>query len=127
MISLWNNLMSPLGMYKNTTFKPVCPADGLRPNGGFGCGDDACAFDFEAATNEHVWKIQDGDVAAELRFTGIGGNVDCFPKKGSLAEDFAAAHFDIPGRVKGWLRMGGRKWKIHGGLGIRDHGVGVRD
>jgi hypothetical protein len=124
MISLWNNLMSPHGMYKNTTFKPLRAAD-LRPNGGFGCGDDTCTFDFVAG--EHVWRIHDGEVSAELRFTDISGNVDCFPKKGSLAEDFAAAHFDIPGTVRGWVEMGGSRWDIAGALGIRDHGWGVRD
>jgi hypothetical protein len=59
-------------------------------------------------------------VAAELRFADISGNVDCFPKRGSLAEDFAAAHFDVPGTVRGWLRMGDRRWEIGGGLGVRD-------
>jgi len=99
MISLWSSLMSPAGMYKTTTSKPC----DLRPQGGYGSGGDTRTFDFE--DGQDVWRIRDGDVAAELRFADISGNVDYFPRHGSLAEDFAAAHFDIPGTVRGWLRM----------------------
>jgi hypothetical protein len=123
MVSLWNNLMSPVGMYKNTIFKPLRDSD-LLPNGGFGCGDETCISEY--VDGEHIWKIVDGDVSAELRFRDIGGNVDCFPKKGSLSEDFAAAHFDIPGKVSGWLKMQGKEWEVNA-LGIRDHGWGTRD
>jgi hypothetical protein len=122
MVSLWSSLMSPVGMYKNTIFKPLRPED-LLDNGGFGCGDDTCTSEF--INGEHIWKIQDRGVSAELRFKDISGNVDCFPKKGSLAEDFASAHFDIPGKVTGWMKMDGKEWKING-LGIRDHGFGTR-
>lgn len=65
--------MSSIGMYKNTIFKPLRPAD-LRPNGGFGCGDNTCTFDF--IDGEHAWKIKDGDISAELRFTDMSGNAE---------------------------------------------------
>jgi hypothetical protein len=34
MVTLWNNLMSPVGTYKNTIFKPLREED-LLPSGGF--------------------------------------------------------------------------------------------
>jgi hypothetical protein len=123
MVTLWSSLMSPVGTYKKTTFQPLREED-LLPSGGFGCGDDTCTVEY--IDGEHIWNIQDGEVSAQLRFTDISGNVDPFPKKGSLAEDFAAAHFDIPGTVTGWMKMKGKEWKING-LGIRDHGWGKRD
>lgn len=123
-VSLWNNLIAPEGTYKNTTFLSLRETDKLA-NGGFGCGDETCITYFE--NGKHVWKINDGHVSAELYFEDTGPNVDCFPKRGSLAEEFASAHFDIPGVVTGWLKIGDKKYVLTKGLGIRDHGWGIRD
>jgi hypothetical protein len=122
--SLWSNLHAPEGIYKNTTFKPLRDADFLD-NRGFGCGDDTTKTYFK--DGEHVWEIDDGEWSAELRFKDLGPNVDCFPKSSSLVSDFAANHFDIPGTLTGWMKIGYKKYEIKNGLGVRDKGWGPRE
>ncbi len=122
-IALWNALMSPQGMYKKTSFLPLREADRLA-NGGFGGGDDTCRCEY--IDGEHIWTIEDGDVSARLVHVDTGPNVDCYPKGTSMADDFAAAHLDIPGTVGGWLKVKGKQYQV-AGLSIRDHGWGPRD
>ncbi|KAH7142146.1 hypothetical protein EDB81DRAFT_797940 [Dactylonectria macrodidyma] len=43
-----------------------------------------------------------------------------------MDEDFATAHFDVPGRVTGELKMAGQTYDIDG-LSLRDHAWGNRD
>jgi hypothetical protein len=123
-VSLWNNIVSPVGWYKNDHYKPLRKAD-LQDNGGFGCGDDTCRFEF--LNGEHVWTISDGDVSARLAFRDIGKNVDGFPKKGALSEEFTSAHLDIPGTVSGQVKIKGKEYKVNNAFAIRDHGWGSRD
>lgn len=122
-IALWNTLWSPQGIYKKTAYQPLREADRLA-NGGFGGGDDTCRSEY--LEGRHVWTIQDGEVSARLVHVDTGPNVDCYPKNNRLADDFAAAHLDIPGRVSGWLEVKGRRYEL-AGLSLRDHGWGVRD
>lgn len=123
MVTLWNVLVGPAGMQKKVHYVPLRQADMLA-SGGFGGGDESCRCEF--IDGEHVWTIDEGDVSGRIAFKDVGPNVDCFPKKGIMKEGFSTAHFDIPGKVSGVLRMKGNEYKVDG-LGIRDHGWGPRD
>lgn len=122
-IALWNNLIAPEGVYRKTVYQPLREADRLA-SGGYGGGDDTCRCEY--LNGEHVWSIQDGDVSAELRHTDFSPNVDCYPKNGAIGDDFAPAHFDVPGQVTGWLKVKGKEYRVNG-LSVRDHGWGPRD
>jgi len=121
-IALWNNLFSPQGIYKNTRFLPLREADRLA-NGGFGAGD-TCRYQF--LNEQHVWTIEDGDVAARLCHKDFHESVEGFPKDSNVSEDFAKVHADIPGAVTGTLRIKGKEYQVQG-MGFRDRGWGARD
>ncbi|MDI3258179.1 MAG: hypothetical protein QJR02_00415 [Sinobacteraceae bacterium] len=122
-IALWTNLITPDGIYKATRYNPLREADRL-PDGGFGSGDDSCSYQYR--DGQHVWTIQDGEVSAVLRHVDFHDTVDCYPKRGQLADDFAPAHFDIPGAVTGTLKVKSKEYAVNG-LSVRDHGWGPRD
>ncbi len=123
MIALWNNLITPEGVYRKTVYQPLREADRLA-SGGHGGGDDTCRCEY--LNGEHVWTLHDGEVSAELRHSDFSPNVDCYPKQGAIGDDFAPAHFDVPGRVTGWLKVNGTEYQVQG-LSVRDHGWGPRD
>lgn len=123
-ITSWNYLYSPEGVYKKTNFNNLREAD-LLSTGGYGNGDDTCKCEF--INGEHIWTVEDKELetSARLSFTDISGNVDCFPKGASI-DNFTSAHFDVPGKVTGWLETKGKRHVVSG-LGVRDHGWGARD
>jgi hypothetical protein len=123
-ITTWNYLWSPEGIYKKTGFNDLREVD-LIPGGHYGNGDDTCRCEF--IDGQHIWTIEDKELetSARLCCTDISGNVDCFPK-GQSIEAFTSAHFDVPGKVTGWLETKGKRYEVKG-LGVRDHGWGSRD
>ncbi len=121
-VAQWTCLISPQGIYKATRYQPLREADRLPD--GFGGGDDGCRYQFR--DGRHIWTIDTDEVSAVLGQTDFHDTIDCYPKKGSLADDFAPAHFDIPGAVTGTLKVKGREYQVNG-LGVRDHGWGPRD
>ncbi|KAH7086120.1 kinase-like domain-containing protein [Paraphoma chrysanthemicola] len=122
--TLWNHLITPAGFYKRQRFQDLRSED-TPPDLSFGCGDDTCTHKF--VDGEHIWDISDGDVSAHLSFTDTGPNVACFPTSKTFTEGFASLHFDIPGQVRGWVNVKGRKFPVEAGFGIRDHAWGPRD
>ncbi|OCL15385.1 hypothetical protein AOQ84DRAFT_370422 [Glonium stellatum] len=122
-VTLWTNLISPDGIFKRTQSISLREND-LLPNGGYGSGDDTCAFEF--LNGEHIWTINDTDASARIIFNDHGPNIDCFPKKGAMSTEFATAHFDIPSHISGTITMKGKDYKLQG-LGLRDHAWGPRD
>ncbi|KAL4808797.1 kinase-like domain-containing protein [Aspergillus unguis] len=123
-VTLWSHLVSPAGHYKRQRHQPLRKEDQLA-NGGFGSGDDTLRFYFE--DGEHILEISDGDISARLSFTDIGPNIDGFPKSSTITEGLASHHFDIPGHVRGWVKVKGHEYPVTVGLGIRDHAWGPRD
>ncbi|KAK7883464.1 hypothetical protein LTR67_011214 [Exophiala xenobiotica] len=123
-VTSWNYLWAPEGIYKKTGYNALRDQD-LLPNGGYGNGNDTCQCEF--IDGEHVWTIKDPELetSACLRMVDISGNVDCFPKSAAI-KSFNTAHFDIPGRVSGWLKVRGREYQITNAHGVRDHGWGPR-
>lgn len=121
--ALWNNITSPQGTYKNVQFQPLRKED-LLSSGGYGGGDDTCRCEF--LDGEHVWTLSDADVSGRIALKDVGPNIDSWPKGDAIQGDLGAAHFDIPGRVTGWISVKGHRYEING-LGIRDHAWGPRD
>ncbi|KAM5350068.1 hypothetical protein ACJ41O_006573 [Fusarium nematophilum] len=122
---IWTNLITPAGMFKRVQSNRLREAD-TPSDGSHGSGDDTCTVRY--ANGEHVWNINEAaeGITARIVHRDTGPNVDCFPKRGSMNEDFATAHFDVPGRVTGELEMAGHTYDIDG-LSIRDHAWGNRD
>jgi hypothetical protein len=121
-IALWNNLLSPQGIYKSTEFLPLREEDRMD-NGGFGAGD-TCRYEF--LEGRHVWTVKDGDVSATISHTDFHESVECYPKDSTVTQEFANVHVDIPGAVSGTLTIKGVEYQING-LSFRDRGWGTRD
>ena len=122
-VSLWNNIASPGGIYKRVVYQPLREADKLPD--GFGCADDTCSYRYDG---EHVWTFEDATAGLRgvLRHRDDHAAVNCYPYSGSLSDDFASHHMDLPGAVTGSLSIGGKTYAVQG-LSIRDHGWGRRD
>ncbi|KAH6972291.1 hypothetical protein BKA56DRAFT_677247 [Ilyonectria sp. MPI-CAGE-AT-0026] len=124
--TLWSNLVTPSGIFKRTQSKPLREEDSI-PGGGYGSGDGSVTVEFKDGL--HTWVIDEPeeDLMACIVHRDTGPNVDCFPKKNAIADNFAAGHLDIPGTVSGTMTIKGKTFKFQNGLSIRDHGWGVRD
>ncbi|EXJ71842.1 uncharacterized protein A1O5_04343 [Cladophialophora psammophila CBS 110553] len=121
-VELWNNITAPNGTFHKVVNNPLRKED-CPDNGGLGGGDDTLSFEFQEG--KHIWNFEEPELSGQLVHVDVGPNIDSFPKKEGIGSDLGAAHFDIPGRVTGWLKVKGQGYKIDG-LSIRDHGWGPR-
>ena len=119
-IALWNNIITPDWVYKNTQYLPLRPQD--RGETYYGSGDGELSYDFDG--KNVVWTHSAPDIQGQLRVKDFHASIDCYPKKGQIAE-FAPAHMEVAGTVSGELTVKGKSYKING-LAFRDHGWGER-
>ena len=119
MIALWSNTFTPEGIYKNTQYLPLRPQD--RGATHYGSGDDTLSYDFDGNV---VWTLSGADITATLRVHDFHSSIDCYPKKGQIAE-FAPQHMEVAGKVSGEMTVKGKSYKVNA-LAFRDHGWGER-
>jgi hypothetical protein len=117
---LTTNFFTADAVYKRCGWVPLREQDVTET--GFGCGDDACRFDF---TDHAVWTFDDEVVQGELHVSDFHPPVDIYPKTGQLAERITAGHLEVGGAVTGRLRFRGTDHQVDG-LAFRDHGWGKR-
>ena len=122
--ALWNNVITPKGIYKRVMYQPLREADKLDK--GWGCGDDTCNNVIE--NGEHIWNVNDPEhgVSARLVFTDFHDAFCGFPSGGHTEKDISADHIDVAGPVTGTITVPGGTFKVKG-MGLRDHGWGERN
>ena len=123
---LWSSLVTPAGIFKRTHTKSLRDED-VIPGGGYGSGDGTCTVEYQ--DGQHIWTFSEPeeDIQARIVHRDTGPIVDCFPKKGAIKDNFAAAHFDIPGTISGSVSFKGEAYEVRNGLSVRDHGYGPRE
>lgn len=119
MVTLWSNVVTPEGVYKQTRYQPLRDED--RSPRGFGSGDGTLRYEYDGNC---VWTLRDDDISADLRVHDFHPSIDCYPKKGNISE-FAPHHMEVAGKVGGTLTVKGRTYEVDA-LSFRDHGWGER-
>jgi hypothetical protein len=119
MVALWSNIWVPGHCYKYTDHMPMREADRL-PNG-FGGGRTA-SYTYDG---RHHWKINDGEIAADLVMEDSHEPFDFFPARHNFGE-VASNHIEATGKVNGKIVFQGKTYLIRDAVCHRDHSWGVR-
>lgn len=69
--------------------------------------------------------IDEPGLAADLVMDNFYPLTDFFPPTSSMAQDFAADHYETSGRIRGNVRIDGRSYEVDG-MYHRDHSWGLR-
>ncbi len=120
--AIWSFLFSRAGwQYRRCGEVPLTATD-KRING-FRAGD-TLGFVYEHGAAK--WSVKDGPVQAEIECRNLFPIVDPFPKSDPVAAKRFPSHFEVAGRVTGYVTYEGRKVAVSG-YGYRDHSWGGRD
>lgn len=121
--AIWSFLFDRDGgwQYRRCGDLALTPADHLAR--GFSAGS-ALRFEYSAGTAH--WFIDDAGVKAHLACENLFPIVDPFPKSDVVAAKRFPNHFEVAGRVTGYIERNGHRIEVCG-YGYRDHSWGPRD
>ena len=120
-VALWSNVLTPAGVFHRADDLPMAAGDQFAK--GFGADRGALRYDYDG----HItWTVKEPDVSAVLRVDDFHPAIDGYQRDGkSQLGDFAPQHVEVACRVTGTVTAKGKTYQADG-LGMRDHGWGVR-
>lgn len=121
--ALWFGLVTKDGLrYRRNGAPALTDADRLAD--GFGALEGRYRQRF---VDGHMrYEVDDEDLHLELSVEDFYPRTDFFPPDaGTVSEDFASAHYECSGAIRGHVRLGGRDYDVDG-LCHRDHSWGPR-
>jgi len=119
---IWSNVVTPDHIFHRACEVPLRPEDLI--DNGFSADGGALRFHHDG---DCVWTIKEDGVEGILRLEDFHPAVDGYLKDGqSQVGSIGAHHVEVACRVRGRVTVKGQSYEIDG-LGIRDHGWGVRD
>jgi hypothetical protein len=120
--ALWFGLVTQDGLRYRRNGAPVL-TDADRPENGFGALGGAYRALYDGRMR---YLVDDQDLHLELEVEDFYPRTDFFPSDaGTVSEDFASAHYECSGAIRGLVRLGGRDYEVDG-LCHRDHSWGPR-
>jgi len=120
--ALWFGLVTKDGQrYRRNGAPALTDAD--RLDGGFGALGGAYRQIYDGRMHYYA---DDEDLHLELEVEDFYPRTDFFPTDaGTVSEDFASAHYECSGAIRGLVKLGGREYQVDG-LCHRDHSWGPR-
>ena len=119
-IALWSNIVTPEGMFHRAEDVKIAAGD-ITKNG-FSADQGALAYHWDG--KQITWSVKEKDITANFKLEDFHPAVDGYKRDGKVG-DYAAAHVEVALRVTGTITAHGKTYDVDG-LGIRDHGWGVR-
>jgi hypothetical protein len=121
--ALWFGIVTRDGVrYRRNGAPALTDADRL-PNG-FGAHEGRYRQVFEDGRMRYL--VDDDDLHLELEVEDFYPRTDFFPSDaGTVSEDFASAHYECSGAIRGTVQLAGRDYEVDG-LCHRDHSWGPR-
>jgi hypothetical protein len=120
-ISLWSNVMTPEGVFHRADDVPLRAED--KSKNGFSADNGALRFEYDG---QITWTVKEKDLTATLKVEDFHPAIDGYQRGGkSQLGDYAPQHVEVACRVTGTITSKGKTYQVDG-LGMRDHGWGVR-
>jgi hypothetical protein len=114
------NIVSPDGIWHRIEATPIKAGDVTQNSVSAKAGALRYAFD----GNRVHWQIREPGVEADLVLHDFHAAIDGYPKTGAVSE-YAPQHVEVAVRVTGTITTQGNTYDVDG-IGIRDHGWGIR-
>ena len=120
--AIWSFVFSRAGWQYRRCGEVTLQAADRLPNG-FAAGE---ALHVVYANNVSTWSVRDGPLEVQVACENLFPIVDPFPKSDPVAAKRFPSHFEVAGRVSGYVSYEGRRVQVNG-YGYRDHSWGARD
>lgn len=117
---LWSNIVTPEGIFHRAEDVPLVAGD-VR-NNGFSAAKGALRYEFDGKTIK--WFVSEPGISAEFEVENFHPAIDGYKQGGEISE-YAPQHVEVACRVTGKVTAQGKTYQVDG-LGMRDHGWGVR-
>ena len=118
--ALWSNIVTPDGIFHRA--EDVKIQAGEVEKNGLSAGKGAVRYVYH--NNKIKWSVNEPGVTAEFEIEDFHPAVDGY-KRGGEVSDYAPQHVEVACRVTGTVTTQGNTYKVDG-LGMRDHGWGIR-
>ena len=119
--AIWTNVFTPEAVFHRAAHLPLHPQD--KTKNGFNSADGSLCYSYDGQIQ---WTVNEKDISASLRVEDFHAAIDGYKRGGKpTLGDYLAHHVDSACRVTGSLTVKGKFYEVNG-LGIRDHGWGIR-
>src|SRR5581483_11821587 len=117
--ALWFGIVTRDGVRYRRNEAPTLTAADRRADG-FGALEGRYRQTFE--DGKMRYRVDDEELRLELEVDDFYPRTDFFPSDaGTVSEDFASAHYECSGAVRGYVTLAGREYAVEDGLCHRDH------
>jgi hypothetical protein len=118
--ALWSNIVTPDGIFHRSEDVAITPGDVTK--NGFSAAHGALRYAYE--NGKIKWKIEEPGVTGNFEIEDFHPAIDGY-KRGGEVSDYAPQHVEVACRVTGTVTAQGNTYQVDG-LGMRDHGWGIR-
>jgi hypothetical protein len=119
---IWSNVFTPEHVFHRACTRPIKPGD--KTENGLSSDNGALSYHYD---DQCVWILDEPELEVSLRLEDFHPAIDGYRKGGKTqALEVGAQHVEVACRVTGRMKVKGSTYDVDG-LGMRDHGWGVRD